>query len=326
MKTKANINPNKRKFIFLGLGLGVLAVGGFSYWYFFLKPNTTESSEADFMNLNEGESTTVPKVAPKISKPKAAATTPKPASNAITVPAPKTSGKDFPLKDKSKGELVKKLQEALIQKYGKAILPPSGADGKFGPGTAKALASKGFPTVIDETTYNKIVGIVVPTTVPANALSATDKDNIDIVKNIWLNSTIKKLDPLLKQLNRITSVAHYIKLNELFKTIRLNGVRQTIVNGSLSAFSDATSKQFISEALKKIGLKYYDEKWNLSGINDRRIITNQETTICGSDGRMQKVPEQTVLGIEQIRGRFKTRFRSLDNQTLYVPTKHINYV
>lgn len=319
MKAKEDKKSNKKKFIFLGLGFGILAIGGFSYWYFVGREKGDTSK--DLPNSFEDDTpktTPKPKTAPKTS---ASAPTPKQETpTKIIVP----SSKDFPIKKGSKKELIKQVQEALMKIYGKSILPAYGADGDFGSETKAALASKGFPTEVDETTYKKLTEESSPSA--ASNITDADKENIDIAKNIWVSATTKKLTPLLEQLKRIKDVAHYVKVNELFKTIRLGGVRQTIVNGSLSSFSDATSKQFISEALKNIGLKYYDEKWNLSGIDERKIITNQETTICSIAGCAQRVPEQTVLGIELTRGRHNTRFRALNNQILYVPTKHIQYV
>ncbi|MGZ4038061.1 MAG: hypothetical protein ACXVPQ_09565 [Bacteroidia bacterium] len=109
---------------------------------------------------------------------------------------------------------------------------------------------------------------------PVSALTSAVKDRIDIAKNIWLYCTTKKLDSVLSQLDRITNVAEYIKVNALFKTIPLKGKKQTIVTGVLSSFTDSTSKQLINTALRKIGLKYNDDSgvWSLSGIDEDIII------------------------------------------------------
>lgn len=48
----------------------------------------------------------------------------------------------FPLKKGSSGPLVGELQQILISKYGKSILPKYGADEKFGNETEAALKSK----------------------------------------------------------------------------------------------------------------------------------------------------------------------------------------
>ena len=67
----------------------------------------------------------------------------------------------FPLVKGIKGAKVKQMQEALIMKNGKKILPRYGADGDFGKETSAALAKLGFPATIDEATFNTIVGIKV---------------------------------------------------------------------------------------------------------------------------------------------------------------------
>jgi len=322
MKASKYKNPKKRKFILLGIGFGVLALGGFGYWYFKGRKGVfIDNSDDDIIQKLSRENKE------PISNPKQKASPPKkqnPTPNAIDK-APVLE-KNFPLKSGSKNELVKKLQEALIKTYGKNILPKYGADGQFGNEMIAALKSKGFSSIIDETTYNKIVGITVNNPIVTPGLDATDKENIDITKNIWLNLSLKKLTPLIDTLKRINSVPHYIKVNELFKTIRLNGVRQTIVNASLSIFSDDTAKQFIKNEFIRIGLKYDGEKWSLAGLNEKEIISTQETTICSIDGCTLKVPSQTILGIQLTRGKHNTRFRTFNNQILYVPTKHINHV
>lgn len=318
MKKKEDKNPKKSKFILLGITAGVLALGGLGYWYFVGRKGVeTDNSDEDVIKQLSEEKET-PKAKPKvINSPKTQA--PKPSANSSPPVV------DFLLKKGSKGEPVKKLQEALIKKYGKQILPKFGADSDFGTETETALVSKGYPIKIDLATFNSIVS-PSSTTPPVPIIASADKDAIDIAKNIWLYSTTKKLNPLVEQLKRITNVAHYVKVNELFKTIRLDGVRQTIVTGTLSSFDDDTSKQFMTNEFIRMGLKYDGEKWALAGISEKQIATNQETTICSVQGLNLIVPEQTILGVELTRGRFNTRFRTLNNQILYVPTKHIRYV
>ena len=68
-----------------------------------------------------------------------------------------TSNSTYPLKEGSKGALVKQMQTALIKKYGKGILPKYGADGWFGKETTAALKSKGLKTNIDLTEFTKLI-------------------------------------------------------------------------------------------------------------------------------------------------------------------------
>lgn len=274
MKTKENINPNRKRNIIVGVGFGLLAITGFGYWYFAARKKNTEISQDDFLKEISQEQNSTPKTKPKsnTTKPPAPQTKPGPPTSSI-------GNKNFPIKFRSKGPLVKQIQEALIKTYGKSILPAHGADGDYGSELKAALTSKGFPAVIDEITFKKIVGTPIPPTqnIPNDGLSPAVKENIDIAKNIWLNATIKKFDALLEQLKRIKSVDQYSKINAIFKTIRLRGVRQTIVNAALSTFSDVTSTQLITSALQAIGLKYYDEQWHLSGLFNRQFNSHQKT-------------------------------------------------
>lgn len=322
MKKKENKNPKKTKFILLGITAGVLALGGLGYWYFVGRKGVkTDNSDEDVIKqLSEEKEISKPKPKLPTTKPKAQLPPAKSSSNNLP------SATDFLLMKGSKGELVKQLQNALIKKYGKEILPKYGADGDFGSEVENALKSKGFSTQINSEEYKKIIFSLTEQSVTNTGIPKDAKENIDIAKNIWLYSTTKKLPLLIEQLKRITNVTHYVKVNELFKTIRLDGVRQTIVNGTLSSFDDATSKQFMTNEFIRMGLKYDGEKWSLSGIGEKQIATNRGTTICSIDGLILKIPEQTILGVELSRGRFNTRFRTLNNQILYVPTKHIRYV
>jgi hypothetical protein len=329
MKKTENKNPKKTKFILLGITAGFLALGGLGYWYFVGRKGVeADNSDEDVIKqLSDQKGANSPKPKPKskttpkiTSTPKTQNQSPQPsATNSPTVV-------DFILKKGSNGEQVKKLQDALIKKYGKQILPKFGADSDFGTETEKALLSKGFPTTINSEEYKKIISELTEMPVINTGIDPKAKEAVDIAKNIWLYSTTKKLNLLLEQLKRMGSVADYVRVNELFKTIRLGGVRQTIVNGTLSSFDDATSKQFITNEFIRMGLKYDGEKWALAGIYEKQIATNQETTICSIHGLNLAVPEHTILGIELNRGRFNTRFRSHNNQILYVPTKHIRYV
>src|SRR5688572_2802680 len=68
----------------------------------------------------------------------------------------KPSQNAFPLKKGSKGNEVRLLQEAMMEKYGKHILPTYGADSDFGTETINALKKLGLPIIINETTFNTL--------------------------------------------------------------------------------------------------------------------------------------------------------------------------
>jgi len=61
-------------------------------------------------------------------------------------------------------------------------------------------------------------------------------------------------------------VTNYSLVSEKLKDYRIGGVRQTLVNALLNTFKDNTQKLKLTDAFKKIGLKYNGSKWSLSGI------------------------------------------------------------
>lgn len=62
----------------------------------------------------------------------------------------------FPLKNGSRGSLVKNLQKALMILFPNS-LPRFGADGIFGSETESALRSNGQPIVVDKTAYDRLI-------------------------------------------------------------------------------------------------------------------------------------------------------------------------
>jgi peptidoglycan hydrolase-like protein with peptidoglycan-binding domain len=310
-KTTPKTQSNKKTYVVLGIALGTLSLAGFGYWYFKgRKGAVIENKDTDlFHNM---ASNTPPTLTTPTTKPS-------------------TASNQFPLKLNSKGDLVKQLQNELIKKYGSSILPKFGADGFFGKELETALVSKGFSKTVDSTEFNQIVALNSSTSETATAptksgLSDTVKENINITKNIWLYSSTKNLAKLLEQLKRITTIEEYKAVNDLFKTIRLHGVRQTIVNGTLNSFSDDTSKQLIRLEFTRIGLKYDGDKWTLSGFFKRQIFTRQPTVIRNRYNAQLEVPTNTILGEEQDSINGITTFRTINNEVLTVPTKHIHYV
>jgi len=322
MKKQKNKNPKRKKvFVFAGIGLGIIGLGGLAYWYFKgRKGAKVEDPENDFLKTLSEQGETKSKSSfksPAIPKP-----------NAANPSGSEFVHRRFPVKTGSKGDLVKKIQNALIKAYGKNILPKYGADGEFGPELTKALTSKGYPTEIDESTFNKIITTADPIPAVQNAAHPTlsASNAIKTAKNIWLGSTINKLSEVLDALKEIRNAGDYRVVNELLKNFQLKGKPKTIVNLTLSSFTDDTSKQLIRNEFIRMGLKYEDGKWSLSGMSEKQIMTTQQTAICCPDGRKLKVPGNTLLGFETGRYLTNTRFRTLDNKKFYVATKHIRYV
>lgn len=309
----------RTRYILIGSGLGLLGIGGFCYWYFIGRKGTnlTDEQKEFFSKLDTKK---------PVKEKQGADTSNDSSPNSSPNPA-KTERKTFPLRRGDRGELVKRVQNNLIERFGSEILP-SGADGIFGKELVEALKSKGYSTTIDKATFDKIVSGGGTADTSTNSSTAgkgkvSVKEAIKIATNIWKSCTLKKLPDLLTELRKLNSTQDYTTVNTLFKTIRTRGVRQTIVNAALSTFDDATSKQMISDQFERIGLKYDGEKWTLSGFSSYQLITKVPTTIQSLEGKELEVPEQTLLGerISEYGG--KTRFRTIDGQILCVPSQHI---
>ena len=304
---------NKITHILIGGGIGTVVVAGFLYWYFKGRKG---------VNINDPKSDLFHKLSEQTSS----------GTNTVIEHTPNTYNppvNNFPLKKGSHGSLVKQVQQALIDAYGKSILPKYGADSGFGTEMLNALASKGFPSVIDKDTFDKIVSGNANSNASADTntpLPKTIEQPIDIAKNIWQNAKTKNLEGIVSELQRINTVKDYVITNALFKTLYLRGVRQTIVNAALSSFSDDASKQEISNEFLRIGLKNRNNKWSLAGFEKRQVITTHATAIHNMDGVALEVPDETLLGTFLASTDEATAFTTLDNETLYVPTKHVNHV
>lgn len=319
----------KTTYMFLGIGLGLLALGGFGYWYFKgRKGGKVEPNTDLFHQLSKGA-----------TDPAADIPGTKPSS-----PAEDHSG--FPLKRGSRGALVKQLQTALNQTYGEAVFATEDIVGIFGPKTEATLVAKGFPKAVDLATFTKIITPPVAPTggkaqVPANSASTspdaainnpapelTTSQAVEIANNLQRYAAGKDLAAVLNELKRLRTVGDYNNVNTVFKNIRLGNVHQTLVTGLLSVFSDAGVKPLVTAEFKRIGLKQSGNgTWSLSGPGSpRRIITRQATTIRADNGFSLEVPQETMLGVEIGRVRQYSRFRTLDNNILYVPLNHIRYV
>ena len=131
-KSKAKKSSSKRKSMIKNalIALGLLGLGTGAFML--LKPK----KNSDTARLNEFDSSS---------------------SDGSFSPSPSGSGSTFPLKEGSRSEAVRQLQNALIRKYGKSILPRFGADGWMGKETIAALRSKGLKTSIDAVEFKKLI-------------------------------------------------------------------------------------------------------------------------------------------------------------------------
>jgi len=263
---KGNKNKKSKMPLIIGLSTGVIVLGGFGYWYFVGRKSSNQGEE-----LPDGEAET--------SNQTTSNQTGNNQNNYIPNPNSIDPTQEvYNIKKGSKGAIVKEIQQALIKTYGKSILPKFGADGEFGSEMEQAFIKLGRPIAYSQTKAKNLIKELLAeskneNTIPSKEIvdkNMEDKEAIDIAKNLWLYLTTKKFNETIITLKRIKNTEQYKKVNELFKTIRLNGVRQTIVNASLSAFTDGTSKQLIRVEFTRMGLKYDGEKWTLEGFSSRK--------------------------------------------------------
>lgn len=303
MKTKRKSNTpekpsakksQKKKIILLSVGLGAAGVLGYFGWQYFKKKKAEKKNDDVDVILNTGSNSipdyhrpdTPTVIKPKIkTKPKLVTEpTYEPTYNTET---PKTSG-DFPLKKGSKGDKVKTLQQALLDNYGKSILPRYGADGFFGNEMTAALKKLNLPSIVNETTFNVLV--------KGNSGSAT-KD--DYGKLLYMAAATKNFNKVMELLKKLRNKDDYATASASFKNYRLNGgVRQTLVNGMLNSFSNETQKQQIRLQFTRMGLQYDGNKWSLSGLDGLALITTKPTMIWKDAQTGVQVPANMVLGNE----------------------------
>jgi len=219
---------------------------------------------------------------------------------------------DFPLKKGSKGELVKQLQEAIISKYGKSILPKYGADGDFGTETINALKKAGLPATINQSTFNVLT-------------QGTKANTSSLGQDLYNAAVSKNYNKTLSLLKQMQSVDDYSSANEVFKQNRINGVRQTIVNGLLNTFTSTTQKEAIKFEFLRIGLQFDGNKWSLSGLDGLPIITTEPTTVWLNAYDGIKVPARMVLGIQVSQRLDYTLFQNKGKHFL-VNTRSVKYL
>jgi hypothetical protein len=260
---------DKKKIIFIGLGTIATGVLGFFGWQAISNGKEAKKEQAERSAENQ-----------KGSQHSSDSTGHK---STYSLPSGGSGSDGFPLKSGSRGAHVKALQLALIAKYGASILPHYGADSDFGNEVAVGLKTAGLPAIIDQSTYNVLVGSSFDSTKAADALY-----------NAANNQDFPSALAALKQIN---STDQYTAIDTIFKTnYEFGWVHKTLVNGMLDSFSDDTQKQQIRLEFSRMGLKYDGSKWSLSGIEIRRIITLHDTEVFEKHGRSFNVMAGTILG------------------------------
>jgi peptidoglycan hydrolase-like protein with peptidoglycan-binding domain len=281
-----------KKWLFIGLGVaatGALSYFGWQYWKK-NKSQTEEDASSDAPDFPSDNASTY------IPKPKSAP----------------TRNDAFPLKKGSKGANVKALQEVLIAKLGKDILGKSGADGDFGSKTEAALKKAGLSISIDETTFNVLV-------------KGSSPDPSSTASQLYTAATKKDYAKAIGLLKTLRNANDYKAVSDVFVNYRINGVRQTLVNGLLNSFNDEKQKQGIRLAFSSMGLKYDGSKWSLAGFDQSKLLlTNRNTKVWKNPKTSVPVPANMVLGKEITRRGGYTLFEN-DKQLFLVQSQHVKH-
>ena len=295
----------KKKIIITSLAVGATGILGYFGWQYLKKRRQSKDTHAEVDRLIQAMDrpvVTTPEL-PKL----------KPKTKPSTASSDQAGGADdFPLKKGSRGANVRRLQEALIAKYGKSILPKYGADGDFGSELVAALKRVGLPITVTESTLN-VLG--QGSMVDASALGT----------DLYKAAVARDFPKTMALLQKLRTVEDYSKAGEQFKQGRINGVRQTIVNGLLNTFPSEAEKQKIKFEFLRIGLQFDGNKWSLSGIDGLPIMTVAPTTVWVNGSESVPVPARMVLGNEVSK---KLDYTLFENKGKYflVQTKSVRYL
>jgi hypothetical protein len=295
-----------KKILITTLAVGATGILGYFGWQYLKKKKQSKTADIDTL-INSMQT-------PVVTAPVYTALQPK--INAVKTNAPSTASlrtDEFPLKKGSKGANVKKLQEALLAKYGSSILPKYGADADFGSETVNALKKLNLPSSITESTFHVLTQS--PTSINASAIGT----------ELYKAAVTKDFTKIINLLKQLKTVDDYTTANEQFKLGRINAVRQTIVNGLLNSFTTDTQKQKIKFEFLRIGLQYDGTKWSLSGIDGKPIITIQPAAVWINTTESVAVPARMVLGNEVSKRLDYTLFENKGKYFL-VESKSVNYL
>ncbi len=282
----------QKKILIASIAVAATGVLGYFGWKYYLK----KKEEKDNEEIKPGSPVFIP---PPVYQPPPVP----PRKNTPTRDSPGKGGKkstgnnmdnyrpeppasDFPLKPGSKGEKVKRLQEALIEKHGKQVFPKYGADGMFGKEMAAGLAKLKLPATISESVFNVLVqGNEGATgTLAAQLVKAAEQ---------------KDFNKAISLLQQIKNQEGYNEVSDQFKKFRIKGgVRQTLVNGMLNTFSKPQEKESIRLQFLRMGLQYDGKKWSLSGLDGLPLVTIRAARVWINATQSIEVPARMVLGNE----------------------------
>ena len=312
-----------KKIIIASVAIGAAGILGYFGWQYFKKKREAKKNgdldmllQSGLAPATGGSIPTIPTYTPPYVPPYIPPVKPAVSSSSSTYSSspvannPAATG--FPLKKGSKGNNVRLLQQALINKYGKSILPKYGSDGDFGSETLAALKKAGLPDTINESTFNVLT-------------QGSKPDSAEIGKPLYDAAAAKNYSKALSLLKQMQSVDDYTKANEVFKQYRLGAVRQTIVNGLLNTFTSTTQKEAIRMEFLRMGLQYDGRKWSLSGLDGLPVMTIEPTTVWINAAEGVKVPARMVLGNEVSKRLDYTLFEN-GGKYFLVNTKSIQYL
>lgn len=280
MATEKN---KKKKILFFSIGALFTGIAGYLGWRAYNKAKDNPAYVQD--TFIEPKTTSSDAVSTSYTAAKSTVKTAKKLVESIV---------DFPIAKGSKGEKVKLLQQALIDKYGKSILPKSGADGAYGSEMATALKKVGLPAEIDESTYNVLI-------------QGRSIDPAKIAEDLFRGATSKDFNKVINTLKQMKTVNDYQMVNDIFKTRYYFGlVRKTLVTGLLDSFASDEQKKQIRLQFARIGLKYDGQSWSLSGapLSEKLLITKENCTVYDQNRKPIQLLANTILGrfIEEKQG------------------------
>ena len=114
-----------------------------------------------------------------------------------------------------------------------------------------------------------------------------------------------------------------------FKKKEINGVRKTIVTALSHAFPREPERTKYRAQLYRIGLKWRNDQWELSGLygaEGRHVMSIRKTKVWQASGVSMSVPAYTILGTYRRSRNGLTEFKSVDGRILYVQTMYVKYL
>jgi peptidoglycan hydrolase-like protein with peptidoglycan-binding domain len=190
----------------------------------------------------------------------------------------------FPLKSGSKGPKVRQLQEALMEKYAANLPKGFKADGVFGKMTASTLTKSGYSSTVDESAFNVITQNVKPT-------------EVKLAGQLYKYVIALDFGTVLKLLSAIQTPEQYSQTSKKFMNFYPLGSRPTLVTKLITTFRGKEQQELLRQSFLRMGLKYRDDKWVLSGISSSTVQAVRATHVYDPQTKRQiPVRSATVLG------------------------------